>query len=396
MDLLVEKYQRKIKTVSIKFRRYLYDKIDWSDRFIAILGARGTGKTTLLLQYIKENLPINKSLYLSLDDLFFTKNSLSETIMGFEKRGVEYFFIDEVHKYPTWSIELKNLYDDFPHIKVVFTGSSILDIYKGFADLSRRVISYQLHPMSFREFLLFENKLLVDAIDLPNLLKNHVDIAMELTLKFKPIKELLTFYQYGAYPYYKENKNKYYERLENTIDVIFSSDIPTLFKLDYAHLIKLKKLLKVLSELVPYKPNLTKLAGIIEINRKSIYKYLDILERACLISMLSTDSKGDSVLAKPEKIYLNNTNLVYALNDTNPNMGTIRETFFLNQVSPIYKVGYSNIGDFKLNNNHVIEVGGKNKTYNQIKDIDSSVLVKDDLEVGFGSTIPLWMFGFLY
>ncbi len=396
METLIEKSLKKIREVPARFKRYLHGQIDWNDRYIALLGARGTGKTTLLLQYIKENLPLDKSIYLSLDDLYFTKNTLVDTVTTFEKKDYRYFFIDEVHKYPNWSIELKNLYDDLPNIKVVVTGSSILKIYEGYADLSRRVISYPLASMSLREFIIINKHISLPDYNIEDLLKGHVEIAMELTKYFKPIKELIEFNHYGAYPYFTENKKTYHARLENVVQVIFNSDIPSIENIDYSHLIKMKKLLKIISELVPFKPNISKLASLTEIDRKTLYKYLDILEKANLIHLLNKDSKGDAVLNKPEKIYLHNTNLLVTLCDEKPNVGTMRETFFLNQVKQSNKITYSDFGDFKVNDTYTFEIGGMNKTFEQIKEIKGSYIVKDDLEIGFGNTIPLWLFGFLY
>lgn len=397
METLYTAYQTKLRKTGTDIVRYLLHEIDWSDRMISITGARGCGKTTLLLQHIKLNhYKDNNCLYISLDNIYFIQNSLSEFVEQFVNKGGKYLFIDEVHKYPHWSLELKNIYDIYDELYIVFTGSSILEIYKSEADLSRRVVNYELEGLSFREFLVFEKGVEFPVFSLDDVLKKHIDISHEICSKIKPLIDFPNYLQYGYFPFYKENKNSYLQKLNNTINLSLEVDLMAVHQLDYASIIKLKKLVYILAQNAPYKANITTLAGQIESSRTSVLGFLNMLERAKIFNLLKTGSKSDGYLTKPEKIYLGNTNFAYALVNKNIEIGNMRETFFINQVQAKHTITYPKAGDFLVDGTYTIEVGGKNKTFNQIKSVKNSYIASDDMEYGNGHKIPLWMFGLLY
>lgn len=397
MDALYLKSNKKVKNVSVKITRYLLNEINRNHRLIIIKGARGTGKTTLLLQYAKiflsEN---NRALYVSLDDLFFNDNTLYSLADKFVKNNGEFLLLDEVHKYPDWSRELKLIYDDFPNLKIIVTSSSILEIYKSESDLSRRAISYTLKELSFREFLQFENGIKIDKIELTEILTNHTNIAFSIMEKIKPLYEFNKYLKKGVYPYFWEEKDDFYSKLLQTINLILELDLPAIENIDYNHIVKIKRLLYAISTSVPFTPNITKLSEKTEMSRQALIKALHYLERARLIIMLHKNNKGISILSKPEKIYINNSNILYALSEKNANTGNIRETFFVNQLTDLFKVNLPENGDFIVNDKYVFEIGGKNKSQKQIKGIEKAFVVKDDIENGINNIIPLWLFGFLY
>jgi uncharacterized protein len=397
METIIELSNRRLKNTSMGFIRCIMNKIDWNDRLISIVGARGSGKTTLMLQFIKKNYGIGtEAIYLSLDNIYFADNRLFNVADRFVKLGGKALFLDEVHKYPNWSIELKNIYDEFPELKVVFSGSSMLELFKSNGDLSRRVSTYHLPTLSFREFIEFEHKVSFDSFSLDDILKHHTDIAVSIISKIKPIALFEQYLKYGAYPFFKDSMVKYHERLLNTINLILDYDLPSITPIDYAHVLKIKLLLRVISVTVPYKPNITKLATQTEINRKSVLKYLDLLERSGLIGVLKNNKNGDSILTKPSKIYLGNPNLMFALCDEKPNYGTLRETFFFNQLSNNYVITESETADFFVNNKYTFEIGGKSKDTNQLNGVSLGYIAADNLEIGYAHKIPLWLFGFLY
>jgi len=397
METLYQNSNRLIDATSSKNFRYLYQEIDWEGRLIGITGSRGTGKTTMMLQYIKANFPDrNKALYISLDNIWFSKNSLWDLANQFYAYGGTHLFIDEVHRYPTWSIEIKNIYDSFPTLYIVFTGSSILEIYKSNADLSRRTISYHLCGLSFREFLNFEGSYKFPVFSLDNIVSNHVQIATDIISKTKILPLYRKYLEYGYYPFYNEGIKSYSMRLLNVVNTILDNDLPSVEKIEFQSIIKLKKLLMIIASLVPFTPNMVKLSADIETNRASAIKYLEFLQRAGLIRLLVTSQKGISAMNKPEKILLDNSNLLYSLAGSNKNEGNVRETFFVNQLVVKHKVNTSKSGDFEVDNRYIVEVGGKNKSYNQIKDMTNSFIAMDDIETGYGNKIPLWLFGFLY
>jgi predicted AAA+ superfamily ATPase len=397
MDSLFQNYTRILNAVNSVFHRYLYNEIDWNNRLIGITGARGTGKTTMILQHIKENFTdISKALYVSLDNIWFTKNSLLDLVNRFQAYGGTHIFLDEVHRYPTWSVEIKNIYDSYPDLHIVFTGSSILEIYKSNADLSRRAISYHLHGLSFREFLLFEKNFEIDVLSLDDILNNHQVIASNIISQIKILPEFKKYLEYGYYPFYKEDLKSYPIRLQNVVNTILENDLPAVEKVEYITIQKIKKMLMIISSLVPFSPNVTKLSGEIESNRVLTVKYIGYLEKAGLIKAYLSSQKGMSLMNKPDKIYLDNTNLLYALASSNVNEGNIRETFFANQVSVTNTLNTSKHGDFLVNDKYIFEIGGPTKSFDQIKALTNAFVVADETETGFGNKIPLWLLGLLY
>ncbi len=397
MDSILNIYRKLISAEKTEFKRYLHSNIDWNERMTCVMGARGTGKTTLVLQHIRDNFPDkNKAIYVSLDNLWFTKRTLVDLAEQFSLYGGTHLFIDEVHKYPNWSIEMKNVYDNFPELKTVFTGSSILEIYKSDADLSRRAVKYELHGLSFREYLALENHIDLPALTLQEIIENHIDIADSIRNKIKIIPLFKNYLKYGYYPIYKEGVKNYFSKLENIINTTLERDLPSIEKIDYQGIYNVKKLLMLLAALVPYTPNIEKLSAEMQLNRASTLKYLHYLNKAALTHQLLVPNKGMSLLTKPEKVYLNNPNLVYALGAEMVNTGNIRETFFFNQLNVKHSVNLPKKGDFLIDNTYIFEVGGKNKKFEQIKDLENSFIAADDIEIGAGNTIPLWLFGLLY
>ena len=398
MDTLINTYRNRLDRADSNFVRYLMKDVYWTDRLYAIIGSRGTGKTTLMLQYIKKNLDADQAFYMSLDDLYFSTNRLVDVVHKLWQEGVTHFFIDEVHKYPynTWAQELKNIYDSYPELRVAFSGSSILNIYRGNADLSRRAINYELFGLSFREFLAFEGIVNVSAVSLEDLLERHQEIASEITKGIKIIPLFRRYLQNGYFPYYKEGVHNYNHRLLNTVNAILETDLPAVEKIEYVSVQKLKRLLSIIAGMAPFVPNMARLGNLVDIQRSNLPKSLGLLEKSRLVGLLRESGKNLNNLSKPSKIYLDNPNLAYALGYNNPNTGNLRETFFYNQLSVVAKVTSAVKGDFTVNNQYVFEVGGSGKKFSQIADIPHSYLAVDETEIGWGNRIPLWLFGLLY
>src|ERR1019366_4685174 len=342
MDTLYEKFYRKLETTSLQFTRSAIDSIHWNARLIGIKGARGVGKTTLMLQYIKKHLPLNEStLYVSLDNIWFAQNSLSSLTDYFVKHGGKFLFLDEVHKYPNWSQELKNIYDDYPDLKIVFTGSSLLEILNARADLSRRAVVYSMQGLSYREFLNLKSGLTLPSFTLKELLENHLTIAKQLNKKIKPIKHFGEYLKNGYYPFFQEIPELYYQRIEEVVNLILEIELPLLRKVEVAYVSKLKQLLQIISESVPFIPNVSKLSERIGVNRNTFISYLYFLQEAHIIRNLYKDAKGITQLQKPDKIFLENTNFQYAFSPVNANIGNLRETFFANQLSQSHLIEYT-------------------------------------------------------
>lgn len=385
--------------ISPDFKRSLFDTIDWDQKMIAIKGARGVGKTTLMLQRQKFGLDKNAhSLYVSMDHPYFYNRTLFDLTDDFYKLGGRFLFIDEVHKYALWSRELKVLYDAFPELKVVFSSSSALDIYRGESDLSRRVFTYDLPGMSFREFLIFKNKVNIKAVNLEHIISHHRALTTRLN-KEKEVHILPLFKEYlktGYLPFsFPENEAGYIIKLNQVINTVLDIDMAYTDGYTPSTALKLKKLLAILAESVPFQPNIAELSRKLNISRDSIYNYLKYLEKALMINTLHAKGKGISLLQKPEKIYLENTNLSYAL-QLEPNTGSIRECFLLNQlINGGYEVSYPKQGDFFVDNK-IIEVGGKLKSGKQISGLTNAYIASDNILAGAGNKIPLWLFGFLY
>jgi predicted AAA+ superfamily ATPase len=398
MDALIGLYHNRLSQTNHDFVRYLSPKINWGNRLFAIVGARGTGKTTLLLQYLKQNADIAKAFYMSLDDLYFSTHRLVDVVRTLWQEGITHFFIDEVHKYPyeTWAQELKNIYDSYPDVRVVFSGSSILNIYRGNADLSRRAINYELFGLSFREFLKFEGIKHIPAVSLDDLVNNHVSIASEIIRDIKILPLFRQYLQTGYFPYYKEDMQSYHLRLLNTVNAVLETDLPAVESIEYVSIQKLKRLLAVIAAMTPFTPNMSALGAHVEIQRSNLPKSLHLLERARLLGLLQAAGKNPNNLNKPAKIFLDNPNLAFALGKNNTNIGNLRETFFYNQLKVVAQITDAAKGDFTIDEKYVFEVGGSGKNFSQIAGIPNSYLVSDDVETGFARKIPLWLFGFLY
>ncbi len=398
MEKLVQIFRALLEPVNLKFKRYLWNEIDWSNRLIAITGARGVGKTTLILQYIKERFGENLDavLYVSMDELYFTKTSLTDFTLEFVKRNGKFLFLDEVHKYPDWSVEVKNIYDRHPGLSIVITGSSALNIFKGKADLSRRLILYKLNGLSFREFLELKYELKFPVLTLDELTKTTDKISQSINSKIKPIGLFEEYIKSGYYPFFRESEKTYYRRIVQVVNQILENDLPAIERIEYQSVQKLRTLLSVISESVPFKPNILKLSKQIGIDRDTLLKYLFLLGRADLLLLLQSDTSGTSKLNKPEKIYLNNPNLMIALSDRTANTGTIRETFFFNQLRVRHAINYSSRGDFLIDNKMTFEVGGTNKNQKQIAGLEDAYIAADNIEFAHNNVIPVWLFGFLY
>ena len=397
MDKLLKKHFNLITQTEFGFERYLLNLLPWGQRLLGIKGARGVGKTTMFLQYIKKNYGASsKALYVSLDDLYFSENKLSDLVESFVIKGGEHIFLDEVHKYPNWSLELKNIYDNYPKLKVTFTGSSLLEILNARADLSRRALVFELQGLSFREYLKFKHDIDLDPISLDDLLANHTQIALDIHSKFKPVSFFESYLQLGYYPFYQDNSVFYYKQLQEIINMILDIELPLLRKTETQLIFKVKQLLYIISQSVPFKPNVSALADKIKVTRKTVMETLNYLSEAGILNMIYKDKYGTSLLQKPEKIYLENTNFAYALSATEPNIGNIRETFFLNQLSQQHRVSYHERADFTVNEKYIFEIGGKNKNKAQIKGLENAFVVQDDIAFGVENTIPLWLFGMLY
>lgn len=367
MERIVEKFRKKLSLTTIDFIRSLMDEINWEARMIGIKGARGVGKTTLMLQYIKKHFEHDPAvLYVSLDDIWFSDNKLADLADRFVKQGGKLLFLDEVHKYPGWSGELKNIYDDFPELKIVFTGSSLLEIMNARADLSRRAIIYRMQGLSFREYLNFELGLKLNSHSLDEVLHNHLKISSEVTSEIKPLKHFSRYLREGYYPFYKEIPELYYTRLGEIINMIIEIELPLLRGVDVSYSSKLKQMLLIISESAPFIPNISKLSERTGINRNTFISYLNFLCEAGLLRNLYRDSRGITRLQKPEKIFLENTNIAFALGNGLPEKGNIRETFFANQLSYGHSLTIPENGDFLADNSRTFEIGGRGKDNKQL------------------------------
>lgn len=396
MERLIQLSNEAVRRVPMEFKRYITKDIDWENRLTGISGARGCGKTVLLLQFLKGLPAKTNALYASLDDIFFSKNALVYFAEDFEKQGGEYLLLDEVHKYPNWSQELKNIYDNLPNLKVVFTSSSALEIYKGSHDLSRRAIVYYMSGLSFREYIQLKYKKELPVISLEQILVSDRDMFNHLLDIIKPVALFSEYLKQGYYPFFMETKVSYLKQLLNTLNLVVENDLPAIHNIDFASILKIKKLLAVLSRITPYKPNIEQLAKQTGTTRDTLLKYLYYLEKAQIIKWLGRDTFGINYLNKPDKLYLNNTNLAYALGGQIQDKGNIRETFFLNQLSAKHQVTYPEKGDFLIDGKYIFEVGGRNKTQKQILDFENAYIAADGIEFPFANKFPLWIFGFLY
>ncbi|MDY7027239.1 MAG: AAA family ATPase [Spirochaetota bacterium] len=400
MDSLTEKFRRKISGISTRFVRSVMGTIHWDARLIGIKGARGVGKTTLLLQHIKLTYydQLDRVLYVSMDDLWFSEHSLPDLVDQFVRTGGEKIYLDEVHKYPDWSRAIKNIYDDYPELRIVFTASSLLEILDARADLSRRAVVYHLPGLSFREYLNIQGIGRFKTHTLEEIIHNHSRLSEEIVKEIKPFQFFQDYLQAGYYPFFLEGKETFSIRLEETLIMLLEVELPLLRNIDLSYVIKLKQLLSIISESAPFVPNISRLSDRIGINRHTLINYLHYLTEARLINSLYKQAPGIGALKKPDKLFLENTNLMYLLagHVKTSDKGTVRETFFFNQIGTSHELVYPEQADFLVDGKYTFEIGGRNKGKRQIRGIEAAYVAVDDIEYGYGRTIPLWLFGFLY
>ena len=395
IDTLRNNFLSSLKLMQVSYKRYMHTSLNMQDKLIGIIGPRGCGKTTFLLQYLKEHpLGFDKKLYFSADHVEVAEFSLYAIAKEFSKQGGKLLVIDEIHKYENFEKELKSIYDSFD-LQVIFSGSSALRLAHSKADLSRRAVLYTLNGLSFREFCELESGSILPSYSLKEICENHVDIAFTLGEKLKPYEFWQKYLEYGYYPFYKENPETYSHKLSEVINLVIETDLPYVFNIEPKNIFRLKKLVSMLCSTKPYELNISKLATKIEINRNTLYSYLHYLEAGSIIKTVKSKSKGDSILTKPEKLYLHNTNLSFCYCKSRE-IGSLREQFFANQVGFGHTLSYPAKGDFVVDDTYTFEVGGSSKTFEQIKDIPNSYLAVDGLEIGNANRIPLWLFGFLY
>lgn len=390
MEKLYNSFKIKLGDVSTDYVRDIHDQIEWEARMVAILGARGVGKSTLVLQHIKLHEDLSTTLYVSADDIWFTTHTLVELADSFYKLGGKTLYIDEVHKYKNWSTELKNIYDTYAKLRIVYTGSSILDLQKGGADLSRRKLEYKMHGLSFREYLGIKYGWKIATYSLEEILSHKINVEIP---EFRPVALFKDYLKEGYYPYFMEKG--YAIRLKSVINRILEEDIPQFAELSVTSITKLKKLLYIIAQSVPFKPNYSKIGRDLDLYRTTVSDLFQLLDKAELINLLEDETQGISSLAKIDKVYLNNPNLSYVLAEVEPEIGNVRETIFYALTSVLFKVSSSKVSDFKISE-YTFEVGGKNKKQKQIQGIDNAFVVKDDIESGYLNVVPLWEFGLLY
>ena len=397
MQTLRKKYLRLLTATQESPKRFLFNQIDWNERLIIIKGQRGTGKTTLLLQHIKQQHSnnLNETLYISMDDIYFAAHNLSDFVEEFVVDGGRYLYIDEIHRYKNWSVELKNIYDFYPDLNLIITGSSALSFHISSADLGRRAALYNLPELSFREYLNFTLNTDFPIYSLNEIIKKSEAISMSINKEIKSLKEFRNYLKFGAYPFILNGKDRYYDKLEASINTVIDNDIPAIENISYDSRVKLRKLLYMMSTTLPFKINMSELSRKLETTRDMLSKYLELLNKAGIIKFLTTEGIGYTLIRKPNKIYFSNTNLIHALT-ANAEIGTLHEIFFLSQLSVSHKVNYPKQGDFMIDNKYSFEIGGKNKDRKQIQNLKNAYLVLDDIEYGHKNSVPLWLFGFLY
>lgn len=382
-----------------KFRRALYDKVNWDAQAICIYGARGVGKTTMLCQHLLNTYEsVQKALYISADNIHVLTGGLLALATEYFSMGGEALYIDEVHKYPNWSIEVKNIIDSYRTKKLVISGSSAMDLHQGKGDLSRRVVYYELPGLSFREYLIVSQVVSVPAISLEHLLKNHVDVAKSLG-GITILKHFHDYLNHGYYPYFLDQRDLYLTKLNQVIEKVITEDIALSKNLKATTVIILKKILWLIATAKCLSPNMDSMSRDLHVTRETVYSAFDYMEQAGIILNIYPHAKGAGLIRKPGKTYLNNTNLMHAIHGTlalQEDIGAVRETFFANQVSVEYALHTHEKADFTLDQQYVIEVGGRNKTRKQLQGNENGILALDGIEIGFGRDIPLYLFGFLY
>lgn len=398
MERLKIQHLRLLSYTDMRHKRSMMDAINWDSRLIGIRGARGVGKTTLLLQHIKETYGAQPdiALYVSMDHLYFANHSLLGLAEEFYKRGGQCLFLDEVHKYEGWSREVKNIYDSMPELKIVFTGSSLLNILNAEADLSRRCVSYEMQGLSFREYLYFNHDLKFPVFPLTELLEHPLEASVTVSQMCRPLKYFSQYLQQGYYPFFLQQNIDYLTQVQKVVSMILEIELPQLGNVDVANVRKLRSLLSVVSSGVPFAVDISKMSKMSELNRNTILLYLAHLHRARIINLLYSDMHNLKRMQKPDKIYMENTNLLHALSLSQLEVGTVRETFFVNQLSHHHEVEYGRQADFVIDGRYTIEVGGQGKDGKQVADTKDAFIAADGMEYALGNKIPLWLFGFLY
>lgn len=398
MESLFQKHRVLVSQVNMKIVRQLMNSIDWEKQLVSIRGSRGVGKTTLMRQYIRKTYGVNagEALYLVMDSMYFTTHSLLDVAERFHLMGGKHLFLDEVHKYPTWSREIKEICDLWPDMKITFTGSSLLQILNADADLSRRVLSYDMTGLSFREYLQFYKGIELPSYPLDKLLSDADEICKQVCDACHPQPLFEEYLRVGYYPFYDGNEQEYYSRIENVISFIIDQEMTQFCGVEPAYTRKLKAMLLFLANNVPYDVSIAKLSSYLEINKTTVLSYLSSMQRAELLNLLYADNLSVTKMQKPDKVYIHNPNMLYALS-TEEKIGTIRECFVVNQLSAKHTVEYGKTqGDFKIDGKITFEVGGKDKSFEQIADIPDSYVLADSMMFPIGKKLPLWIVGFLY
>lgn len=399
MEKLFEKKDQLLRLTSMNIVREAMNTINWDAQLICLRGARGVGKTTLMLQYIKSHYrPMsNEVLYVSLDAVYFSTHTLIDLADRFYKNGGKHLFVDEVHKYNSWSREIKEIYDTYPDMRVVISGSSLLNILGGDADLSRRCIPYELHGLSFREYLQFFHNIQIQPRSFQDILEHPEEICSEVLDKCHPLPLFKDYLQHGYFPFYLKSKENYATLIEQVVNYVIETELPQCYGVDMAMVRKIKALMSIVSSSIPYEVDATKLSGVIGVHRTTVVNYLYMLDKAKLINMLFAEAKTIKKLQKPDKIYIENPNMLYALAEGNVEIGTARETFCINQLRVHHNVEYSKKqGDFRVDGKYTFEIGGQSKGFGQVAGVPDSYVLADDIETPFGRKLPLWIIGFLY
>lgn len=399
MESLFQVMERRLERTPVKIIRSVMDKVNWDDRLVSIRGSRGVGKTTLLLQYIKLHYPqgTRKALFCALDNFYFNNHSLLDLAESFYLNGGRHLFLDEVHKYANWQQEIKEIYDIYPDMRVVLTGSSIIQLIKGNVDLSRRCLPYYMPGLSLREYLCFYRDIELSYHTFEELINNAGQIAAEVRAVCSPVAIYNEYLKYGYYPFYNGNKEDYYLRIENVVNYIVEQELPLLADFRVAYVRKIKALLSVLASSKPFLVDISKLAKMLEINRETVLNYLQLLSKGDLLRLLYSDLTSVKKMQKPDKIFLHNPNLLHALSSEREDLGNMRETFAASQLGVNHTLEYGKeAGDFVVDKMWRIEIGGSAKGFSQIANVENSFVFADNIEYPSGNKLPLWLLGFLY
>lgn len=400
LQKIIEIHERIILLKKRKLERYLYKRVNWDNAVLCIYGARGTGKTTLMIQdYLKRYGSVDKALYITADHISIISHGLYEVADQYFKYGGKALYIDEIHKYPNWSLELKNIIDVYSDKQIIFSGSSSILLQKGKGDLSRRVVYYKLKGLSFREFIYFSKNIKFKSLNIEGIIKDHLSIAAEYNAQISMLKLFRDYINYGYYPFFLENIKSYFSKIHNIIEKIIFEDIVVIYNLHQTNLPSLKKILWLIGTSQPFIPNIKRISREVRISRESVYNYLEYLEKVGLIISVHKPGRGLKLVRKPAKLFLENCGLIMSITEETgleAIKGSLRETFFVNQLIDETKIKIPAKGDFLINNKYLFEIGGKNKSFAQIKDESIAYLALDDIEIGFNKKIPLYLFGFLY